>query len=108
MPSTARASHKHQNECTRDEMLFIPAFTRHNLRSKAGDADADEVEFEGCSQRRPMAAPKRLFDDTEPEAAGAVESVKHAKFIRETRLDRHESTLRIVCGTYSITRFNVC
>ena len=33
-------------------MLFIPAFTRHNLRSKAGDADADEVEFEGCSQRR--------------------------------------------------------
>ena len=50
MPSTARASHKHQNECTRDEMLFIPAFTRHNLRSKAGDADADEVEFEGCSQ----------------------------------------------------------
>ena len=95
----ARASHKHQNECTQDEMLFIPAFTRHNLRSKAGDADADEVEFEGCSQRRPTAAPKRLFDDTEPEAAGAVESVKHAKFIREIRLDRHESTLRIVCGT---------
>ena len=89
-------------------MLFIPAFTRHNLRSKAGDADADEVEFEGCSQRRPTAAPKRLFDDTGPKAAGAVESVKHAKFIRETRLDRHESTLRIVCGTYSITRFNVC
>ena len=72
MPSTARASHKHQNECTRDEMLFIPAFTRHNLRSKAGDADADEVEFEGCSQRRPTAAPKRLFDDAEPEAAGAA------------------------------------
>ena len=87
-------------------MLFIPAFTRHNLRSKAGDADADKVEFEGCSHT--TAAPKRLFDDTEPEAAGAVESVKHAKFIRKTRLDRHESTLRIVCGTYSISRFNVC
>jgi hypothetical protein len=53
-------------------MLFIPAFIRHNLLSKVGDADADEVEFEGCSQRRPTAAPKRLFDDAEPEAAGAV------------------------------------
>ena len=46
MPSTARASHKHQNECTQDEILFIPAFARYKLRS-AGDADADEVEFEG-------------------------------------------------------------
>ena len=63
MPSTARASHKHQNECTQDEISFIPAFTRHNLRL-AGDADAGEVEFEGCSQRGTIVL-TRLFDDGE-------------------------------------------
>ena len=43
MPTTARGSRGHQNECTADERLFIPAFTTHNLRSRTGD---DVLEFD--------------------------------------------------------------
>ena len=45
-------------------MLSTLAF----LRSKAGDRESDDVEFEGCSQKRTLAGvgvgvPKWLFSD---------------------------------------------
>ena len=52
MPSTAPGSRAHQNQCTKDERLFIPAFTGHNLRARTVDDGYVVVEFEGCSVKK--------------------------------------------------------
>ena len=65
-------------------MLPTPALTRHNLRSKAGDGETDDVEFEGCSQKRTLGVPKWLFSDAKSGASansaqllGLTEAVLH-------------------------------
>ena len=69
MPSSGQGSRAHQNECTQDETLSTPAYTRHNLRSKAGNRETDDVEFEGCSQKRTLGVPKWLFSDAKSGAS---------------------------------------
>ena len=76
--------HAYQNECRWDEMLSSPAFTRHNMRSKARDRETDDVQFEGCSLKRTLRVPKRLFGDAKSGASansaqllGLTEAVSH-------------------------------
>ena len=68
-------------------MLSTLAFTTHNLRSKAGDGESDDEEFEGRSQKRTLGVPKWLFSDAKSGASahsaqllGLIEAVLHRSF----------------------------